>query len=469
MENAMFGISVRLNWFQSWGIAFIGTFVPFTNCALAQITPDGTLPNNSIININGNTLNITGGTQAGDNLFHSFKDFSVSTGSEAFFNNTVDIQNIISRVTGGSVSNIDGSIRTLGTTNLLLINPNGIVFGPNAQLNVDGSFLASTASNLKFADGFEFRTDGTQTTPLLTISVPRGLQFGANPGKIQVIGDGQGTRLTTDLIDTANALRLGANQTLALVGGDLELLGGTLKSTGGRIELGSVGSESLVGLVSVANGWTLDYGGVQNFRDIQLLQQATVDASGIGGGNVRVQGRQITLKQGSRIEASTLGFQSGGTLEVTGIESIQLDGSGGTYLTMLAAQVYKGANGNGGNIILTTGSVSLTNGVQLSASTFGKGDAGSVLVQAKDSVSVAGNSYIFSTVESQGVGKGGDVNISAATLSLKDGAQLGTFVREASSNQTAGQGQAGNVNVNVTGEVTITGRKNGASGIFSTL
>ncbi|KYC37961.1 hypothetical protein WA1_05575, partial [Scytonema hofmannii PCC 7110] len=130
---------------------------------------------------------------------------------------------------------------------------------------------------------------------------------------------------------------------------------------------------------------------------------------------------------------------------------------------------YKGANGNGGNIILTTGSVSLTNGVQLSASTFGKGDAGSVLVQAKDSVSVAGNSYIFSTVESQGVGKGGDVNISAATLSLKDGAQLGTFVREASSNQTAGQGQAGNVNVNVTGEVTITGRKNGASGIFSTL
>ncbi|MBW4498090.1 MAG: filamentous hemagglutinin N-terminal domain-containing protein [Scytonema hyalinum WJT4-NPBG1] len=584
--------AMSTRWDALLGIAIGGVYTLSANCVLAQITPDVTLPNNSMVNINGNTIDITGGTQAGTNLFHSFQEFSVRTGSGAFFNNAVDIQNIVSRVTGGSISNIDGFIRANGTANLFLINPNGIVFGPNARLEIGGSFFASTASSLKFADGTEFRTDGTQTTPLLTISVPLGLQFGANPGKITVQGSGH--NLTYDetfgtIRGDVPGLQVQPGRTLALVGGDIVLEGGNLRAESGRIELGSVASPGLVSLTQNDSGFTLGYSGIENFGNILLSQKASVDASGEGGGSIQVQSRQLSVKDGSSILSITSGSKPGGDFTVNATESVELigesadrkyasslltesqgAGSSGnltintrkltatdgayvsTFITSLgdggnltvkasdsvellgrgiffgsglytatslgssgnagelkvetrnlnvknSARVFANSEGQGnagdifiqasdglfvsnagivsiagsraigkaGNINVTSGSVSLTDGARLEASTFGRGDAGSIFVQAKDSVSVARNSYIFSIVEGGAVGKGGDINITAATLSLKDAGQLGTVVREASATQPAGQGQAGNVNVNVTGAVTIAGVKNGSSSSIS--
>jgi filamentous hemagglutinin family protein len=102
---------------------------------------------------------IVGGTQAGANLLHSFSQFSVETGWSAIFElpEGTDIANVISRVTGANVSNIDGTLKinnSVSVVNLFLINPNGIVFGKNAQLDLRGSFIASTAQSLKFSDGY---------------------------------------------------------------------------------------------------------------------------------------------------------------------------------------------------------------------------------------------------------------------------------------------------------------------------
>ena len=405
-------------------------------CAIAQITSDTTLPINSNIQKIGNTIKIEGGTTAGSNLFHSFSEFSVPTGSTADFNNSLNIQNIISRVTGKSISNIDGLIRINGTANLFLLNPNGIIFGQNARLDIGGSFVASTASSLKFANGFEFSAINPQSAPLLSINLPIGLQYGANPGAIQVKGDGQG-----QLIDNTLGLRVPANQTLALVGGDIRLEGATLKTAGGRIELGSVAGEGLVSLTFDNKNFFLGYDAVPNFGNIQLSQQATVDASDAGGGNIQVQGKRITLTNGSQIATNTLGAGQGGSLVVHATDVLEVIGTSndGQYPSSLSADTE--GIGNAGELQIDTRQLLIQDGAFISTSTYGAGKGGNLFVTA-DSVQVIGSSndgqYQSNlSAYTEGKGNAGDLRIDTRQLLIQDGAQVDA--------STYGAGKGGNL------------------------
>jgi len=177
--------------------------------AQAQIIPDTTLAgeNSRVRSIDSLTDVIEQGATRGNVLFHSFDQFSIGEGRRAYFSNPEGIESILSRVTGSNRSDIFGTLGVLGDANLFFLNPNGIVFGPNARLDVSGSFIASTGDRFNLSDGNIFSAIDPNAPPLLTVNVIPGLQTGA--GLASIVNDGV----------------LSAGQDLSLHGSELRLHG----------------------------------------------------------------------------------------------------------------------------------------------------------------------------------------------------------------------------------------------------
>ena len=403
----------------------------------AQVVPDRTLPVGERSQVTGNpNFQIDGGARRGGNLFHSFQQFSVPTAGSAYFNNAADIQNILTRVTGGSISNIDGLIRANGTANLFLLNPNGIILGPNARLNIGGSFIGSTANGLNFADGTFFSATPTATTPLLTISVPIGLQYGNGAGSVQVRG---------------SSLEVNPGKTLALAGGSVSMDGGQLVAPGGHVELAGVAAEGSVGLSANGDYLSLSFPQGVPRSDVSLTNRAKVNVLAGGGGSIVVNAQNLNLSQGSQLLAGILGVGSpnaqAGNIEINATGTVTITGNG----SKLANEVGLGAVGNAGNINITAESLAVSNSAVLSASTYGQGNAGNVTIAAGDSVSFDGGidrgETVTSAVQSTGVGNAGDINITSRSLSVINGTELVASIR--------GQGNAGNIAI-ATGSLFVT-------------
>ena len=428
-----------------------GTFVCLSaSPILAQVTSDGTV--NTQVNLQENISEITGGEARGSNLFHSFQDFSVPTGNEAFFNNAESISNIFSRVTGGNISNIDGLIRANGSASLFLINPAGIVFGENARLDIGGSFFGSTADSILFNDGEFSATD--LENPLLTINAPIGLNFRDNPGDITVRGDGNGTRLADSaVVDTQDALRVGENATIGFVGGNVLFEDATIRTAGGRIEVGSV-AEGTVDLVAVDNGFTFGYSQIDTFRDISLSETSSIDASGLGGGDIQAAGNNISITGVSGFTSFTLGSTPGSDINIFAAESLDISGVENelNFNSGIFSRTFAGSTADAGDINIETGSLTIGDRALINSSVSGEGNAGNVIVNATDSITLVsqGNfSGIFSGVDVDAVGNGGNVNLAANSVSLSDGSLVSTT--------SSGQGNAGNVTINATDSIVIEG------------
>lgn len=429
----------------------------------AQIIPDGTLGReNSIVTPNSQNLQmITGGATRGTNLFHSFQQFSVLTGQTAYFNNLPQIQNIFSRVTGGAISNIDGLLRTNGTASLFLLNPNGIIFGQNASLDLGGSFFATTANSILFDSSTHFSARNATAVPLLTVSVPVGLGFGSNPGTIRVEGTGHSITRPHPIFganargDSLTGLRVPTGNTLALIGGDVFLVGGVVAAPSGRIELGSV-SDGVVSLNSQIPGvWTLGYENVTAFKDIQLSRLAAADASGSGLGAISVQGRQVSVRDGSAILIQNSGMQPSGDLSVNAAESLLVSGTAPDLRIRSIINNETLAGGLGGNIAISTPQLVIDGAAIIYTTTFSAARAGNVIINAKESVQVSGTSPLnpnfFSNLISltYGSGNAGNVMLDTQKLTVEGGSVVGSV--------TFGSGNGGNVNVFATDFIELIG------------
>ncbi|QHG20535.1 filamentous hemagglutinin N-terminal domain-containing protein (plasmid) [Nostoc sp. ATCC 53789] len=357
---------------------------------------------------------------------------------------------------------MDGLLRANGAANFFLINPNGIIFGSNASLNIGGSFLASTASSLKFANETEFSTIETQTTPLLTVSAPIGLNLESNSGEIRVQGSGHTLGLSSlfSPISKAgasdNGLRVLPQKTLALIGGNIALEGGNLTAPGGRVELGSVGN-GIVTLNPTTSGWVFGYAGLENFQNIELSKRALVDASGSGNSAVQLVGKQIFLTEGSVALIQNQDTQAGSGISIQASNLLQLSGTSTDGMIPSGIEI-ETLGESVGDVVVSTKRLSFEDGAAINSKTFTQASASNILLNASESIEIKGFSFINPTTASIASGVGsytfsagtsGNITINTGQLTALNGGTItsGTF----------GTGTGGELLINAARGVELSG------------
>ncbi|MGJ3249124.1 MAG: filamentous hemagglutinin N-terminal domain-containing protein [Elainellaceae cyanobacterium] len=395
-------------------VSSVGISVVIGGEAIAQnITLDGSLSSPRALDGPNYIIRVEDGQVAGRNLFHSFGRFNLDAREIATFLSNPNIRNIIGRVSGGDASTIDGTIRTLAqgsVPNVFLINPNGIIFGETARLDVGGSFIATTADALQFGDRGMFDARNLNANPaLLTIDPSAFLfnQMGAQPIVNQSIAP---NRITFQ----AEGLRVPANQSLLLVGGDVILDGGYLTAQGGQVELAGIAETGSVGLVLDESMPRLTVPAGIERSDI-IVDRGTVNVTGDTGG-IALQGRNIRLFRGGTLRAGVVGLGIGssgnaGDIDVNATETLTIRGILTPTPLGGIQNLSFGVDGQAGDIRVTAQTIRL-NGAQLATSSLlSDGGAGTIRLRASDSIVVRNNAVVQAS--SLGAGSPGEIELQA--------------------------------------------------------
>ena len=428
----------------------------------AQVIPDGST--STTVTTEDNISTIENGDRAGNNLFHSFSDFSVPNGNEAFFNNAADVTNIFTRVTGGNTSSIDGSIRA-NDANLFLINPAGILFGSDARLDLGGgSFYGTSADSILFEDG-EFTAD-LDNPPLLTVNAPIGLNFRDDPAPIEVNGSN---------------LAVAPGQNLTLLGGNVTLTNSArLFTPGANVELGAVSGSR----VELDSNLKLNFSDNLALADVSFNNDVAINVTSDDGGSITINARNVELSQNSRLIAG-IGDNAGtpeaqaGNIVINATENITLDGNsfivnragsngqgraGNIQLgaasdiildgnSFILNEVAENGIGDAGNVQIATSALTLNNRSIIGSQTFGTGNSGNVAIDAEN-ISINSGSSLRSLVRSGASGNAGDLIVNTGVLTAET-VEGSSEVRSLIFSNTFGEGDAGDIKIDATDSIVL--------------
>ena len=449
-------------------IVFVGVIFS----GYGQVVLDGTLGPSGALT--GPNFDITAdlGKQVGSNLFHSFSEFNLLTigavTESATFTGPDNVQNIISRVTGDNLSVIDGTIRSdIQDANLLFLNPNGVIFGQNASLDVTGSFAVSTADYVGLADGGRFDASNPDNDILTSAPISAFGFLDQEPiGGISVIGD-------LGVSCQGSVLSVSPSQSLTLIGGDLTIAnGGCLQAPAGEVNAVSVGSEGEVIVKEEGSSTEFETQSFSMLGNIAILE-SDINVSSSGGGEIFIGAKdlvmadaqiladtmgardgkgisigisgRLNLQNGSRLSAITTGSGNGGNITINA-QTINLDRLSSKFDTGIFANTDDiSAGGKGGNIFIETGDLEVLNGAIISATTSGSGDGGEVVVSAENIIidnreSTEFTGFLAQSQQSINGGSGGDITLKSQNLEVINGGEINI--------STFGNGDGGRIDIN---------------------
>ena len=409
-------------------ISLFSTF--FVSVAWAEVVLDGTLGQKGAVSGPNYVITDKMGSQAGSNLFHSFQTFNINTGESGTFTGPNSVQNVIGRVTGGTSSMIDGRLGcSIPGANLFLINPYGMMFGPNATLDVNGSFHASTADYLLLGDAGRFDAVHPGQS-VLTVDPPSAFGF----------LDDTAAPITVQ----GSYLKVPDGETLSLVGGDVTMIGGSLVSKGGLINLTSVASKGEAGFDN--QGRVGDVHSFDELGNLSMTENAQLNTDGPGNSSVFIRGGRFVIDN-STISAKTQLGGRGGTVDIALTEDLTVQNRG-----VITTKVENGEKG--ADIHIDVNNLSLLDGGIIAANTEFQGDGGDVRVNARESVTISGINRDFMscfTLQSyDSTGDAGHLEINTPDLHITDGGHI--------FGSSAGlyEGRGADITINV-GSLEITG------------